>query len=609
MKSKLLLGMMLSLLTTGLLIAQVPADQDTIYIEGGLENAGLLESTINGDVNDAGERIHPNRVYKLEKDNFHIQYAPIDVVDSLGTVTIVGEKGGKKPVIILMPKEDAAPSANGIIAGSLTIKNLYVQCMVTNGQRNWNAWQIRTDNQTLTVEDCVFEFSQGNIFHMNDVTQGLDIFIRNTYFRDLDSIGQWWNARVFTAKVPTDSVVLENVTVSNSGLTFLQQETLINYLYMNHCTLINSKKYPIMDKYYKKAYITNNLFVNCNWVGEDYNVIQSGGQDPDRLPMGIVGIDTVQVEHTLGTTVPEDIDEISEYQVYVANNVHWVSPLFNPYYNGQYNDVGDYPISRLGWELPDSTVQVRNVPPIWMNSRTETLFNEYGNIVQENNWINGTDTEVDPQLNTPGVENEDVAEDMAIWNRGQYGVADEEISEISWWIGDADPNTVPGIEVEDAPAGEGGIRMISDLVEDFTYNADLTSAIDNRRIGALHWWEGEMDTWDSEAAMQMVENAYQNAVKVENDIVSRPSRFTLSNAYPNPFNPTTTIEFTLANKSHINLTIYNQLGQKVTTLVDEPRVAGSYKIEWDASDMPSGLYFYTMKAGNVKKIRKVVLIK
>jgi hypothetical protein len=93
-----------------------------------------------------------------------------------------------------------------------------------------------------------------------------------------------------------------------------------------------------------------------------------------------------------------------------------------------------------------------------------------------------------------------------------------------------------------------------------------------------------------------------------------PETFSLSQNYPNPFNPTTQINFEIPFRSHVSLTVYNVLGQKVTTLVDKEMSAGSYIADWNgASDggtiVASGVYFYKLEAGDFIETKKMVLLK
>ena len=90
---------------------------------------------------------------------------------------------------------------------------------------------------------------------------------------------------------------------------------------------------------------------------------------------------------------------------------------------------------------------------------------------------------------------------------------------------------------------------------------------------------------------------------------SAPVPFELLTPYPNPFNPSTVISYTLRNSGPIRLTVYNVTGQLVSVLKDEYQQAGAHSITWDAAGMPSGLYFCTLKTDRFSETRKMMLIK
>jgi len=88
-----------------------------------------------------------------------------------------------------------------------------------------------------------------------------------------------------------------------------------------------------------------------------------------------------------------------------------------------------------------------------------------------------------------------------------------------------------------------------------------------------------------------------------------PKDFHLGLNYPNPFNPSTNISFDLPRNSHVELTIYNTLGQIVAVLVNSNLTAGSYKADWNGTNYASGVYFYRLTAGSFVDVKKMVLLK
>jgi hypothetical protein len=89
-----------------------------------------------------------------------------------------------------------------------------------------------------------------------------------------------------------------------------------------------------------------------------------------------------------------------------------------------------------------------------------------------------------------------------------------------------------------------------------------------------------------------------------------PEKFNLSQNYPNPFNPSTEIRFTIPKSTAVTLKVYNLLGQEVAVIINnEFKEAGSHSVEFDGSNLASGIYIYKIEAGNFAQSRKMVLIK
>ncbi len=104
------------------------------------------------------------------------------------------------------------------------------------------------------------------------------------------------------------------------------------------------------------------------------------------------------------------------------------------------------------------------------------------------------------------------------------------------------------------------------------------------------------------------DGSYEYSKVVDVDINS-PIDFALQQNFPNPYNPSTIIKYSLPIKTQIQLIVFNALGEELRQLVNEEKEAGNYEIEFNASSLPSGVYFYQLIAGNFVETKKMILIK
>ncbi|NQS98346.1 MAG: T9SS type A sorting domain-containing protein [candidate division Zixibacteria bacterium] len=151
---------------------------------------------------------------------------------------------------------------------------------------------------------------------------------------------------------------------------------------------------------------------------------------------------------------------------------------------------------------------------------------------------------------------------------------------------------VPGA----APAGTYtyrayiGVHFNDDVWAEDSFTFEK-SAIDKLSDGDEEW---KLTGWDAPAA----------------DVIAEaPTGYTLFNAYPNPFNAETTIEFHLPFGGLVNLSIYNSLGRKVSILVNEYLPAGEHHVNFNGRDLPSGIYFYAMEVNGFKDVKKMALVR
>ena len=109
--------------------------------------------------------------------------------------------------------------------------------------------------------------------------------------------------------------------------------------------------------------------------------------------------------------------------------------------------------------------------------------------------------------------------------------------------------------------------------------------------------------------------AYYQAI-VTDDLVSVPganseivSDYQLYNNFPNPFNPATTISYAIPEQSYVELSVLNTLGEQIAILVSDDKEAGNHSVSFDAANLPSGIYFYSIKAGDFTSTKKMILMK
>jgi len=100
-----------------------------------------------------------------------------------------------------------------------------------------------------------------------------------------------------------------------------------------------------------------------------------------------------------------------------------------------------------------------------------------------------------------------------------------------------------------------------------------------------------------------------NTVVTEVEDVVQPFNYSLQQNYPNPFNPSTTIEYSIPQSGLVTLKVFNVLGKEVATLVNGQNDAGNHKVEFNASALNSGVYFYKIESGNFVDTKKMILLK
>lgn len=125
--------------------------------------------------------------------------------------------------------------------------------------------------------------------------------------------------------------------------------------------------------------------------------------------------------------------------------------------------------------------------------------------------------------------------------------------------------------------------------------------------GYTGYWPNDGSVLAGTAAVLYVKATPITMVGVEDNTV--PANFSLNQNYPNPFNPATTINFSLSSRSNVSLKVYDIIGREVATLVNGVKEVGTHTVNFDGANLASGMYFYTLTAGNFTATKKMMLVK
>ncbi len=665
MKSKILYPLLTCLIISSLSFAQVKISGDTSYISGsdfaGNGFLGEMDSTISNDTTTSGARKNPNAVYALYEGQVYYQITPIYYNNPTGTLTIIGVPDPKNPSahakpIILMQSPDGLDLSNTVY-GSIKIVNVHWQVMEMDGNMQGELFYCGTRNQhpqELILDQDLFEFSNTDIFDCTNETgaiggwpYGAKFFITNCYFRNMFEPGQWWGSRVFQCKHPIDTLWVENCTVTTGGFTFLQQNELTDFAYFNHNTIINNRKNWLLSPYHRTFFVTNNIFVNQNWTGEDSNVT-SEGQSPDRHFTSTIILDTNNATNGLivqpkyenppgDSSAYSSLLALNKIAVFISNNINFNDPLIaSGYYNSSayiladtgspgaaFNAIPSY----LGWFSQYRKPQpVNNIPGEWENAGTQAILAAYappnGGMIEENT-LTPTTSPIAYGMSSA------VVAAMAQWNQHMYddprfSSPTPYITMTAYIYGDYNPQTLPGIvgdvktdgitQTTTLAAGDQvGISKFTDLTENFSQSAVI--APDGFPVGSLIWDDKLNASYAAAHANELglIFSRYLMGWAPLIHVKPNPlvaTVFNLAQNYPDPFNPSTIIQFTVPNNGRAVLKVFNVLGQEVATLFDGEAAAGTnHQVQFNGSNLASGIYFSRLEFGGKMQVKRMMLLK
>jgi hypothetical protein len=515
----------------------------------------------------------PNRVYVLTRGALYLSNAVFTNTGKWALRLKANDSTTtKKPVIMLYPTGTGTtpwnPPGNLFqLGGSLSLKNLeitgYYELVDTN---RWNMQgalinvPTSTSGVTITIDSCILSNANGNHIRTDGVASVVKI--TNSVFANMGYLGRsnlGAGKAVDLRNVSCDSLIMVNNTFVNwldrivrhypaSGAT---STGAIEYFVFDHNTLVNGTSYHGMlslGSLGKRVYITNNLLFDPFIMGNDSDV----SRQAEFIPSGELDkYGRARMNWIFSYPNPNVAWKVS-------NNYYVISDSGQAFYN-QFASVGvTGEGSPLTWHI-NSKLGADSVNAF--KKTTLALSKIPATMTQLARWYRAPNGGAKGK-NTPGAWVYGQASDPNDFDRKSYA-----------WLRDS-LNCSYSTTAPEFTAGTGGYP-----------------------VGDLNWFPAKLTAWTT------------NPPSAVEKLDGIPETFSLAQNYPNPFNPSTTLQYSIAQRSHVVLDVFNVLGQSVARLVDGELSAGTYRTTFDASHLSSGVYLYRLQAGDFVQTQRMVLMK
>lgn len=615
---------------------------DTLVIADFFD-ANVTASTL-GAVIAADDNAPDGRVYMLhagsngtiESGNMALYLSDAAIPEQGRPLTIVGEDCGlmvqgqdtscRPPTIA--GYQDAAGNpvlATIAIDDDLTMKNLHFTSAHTQGQANWSFVDVNGDNRTVRWENVLGEHNRWVWINSNG-NPGTSLYITDSYFVNATDQPSRRNGGVYDdVGDPTELVWVENTThVENAGMQYKFRSFSPSQVIFNHNTFVNAAGQLLLSfGYFTNLAVTNNLFVNSNYLpyypGLDRSeMYPEGTAEGDFQPHGIINLSPLPTNDTGTYVITPDaltgkpFDEADREILVDANAAYWDSQLLTIAQDlndaGIEGDVCEGDACVQGNASLDWTSQA-----ILANDQTTAMFNDAATYPKMT-WGTWYDAGAPGFAEGPGM-----VQQLYDWG---YDSANSNITVSELMPKFRTDGNEAGNEIDNE---DNNNWIIFDwpipLDLSYTNQTYLAGGYNGYPLGDLNWFPAEKTAWMAErdAEYTAIESALDSGNPLVDTAIEEvggeiPSRIQLNQNYPNPFNPTTTIQFALDSPANVELVVYDVLGRRVASLVDEQLAAGTYKVDWNAAtdaglDVSSGVYVYTLRAGDHVESKQMVLMK
>lgn len=574
------------------------AQQDTIAVPSDIPpSTGNLNTAVTTAI--AAKRLSTT-VFKLEPSGYYVLNDSI-VVPAGDHLTIIAPAPGATqataPPQILWAStiENTRAAFFFKCYGNLSLKNVWLLCANDLGSQVSSCISFHSDTGDLAPRSCDFDGVILDYFPCpptagGTITVACKNFkghFKNTYWKNNTDVHFRFYGRAVSFPYNStgwhgDSLVFEHCTFANLGYVLMQEgNEYHSYVKFNHCTFLNVMMFALESGWWQTLAVTNCVFVNMFMMGDipAWHVYSPpiSFNEPNG---GTLRIDSVA---SFGFAVPfTDQDR----RILFANSNYYIEKWLRDW---MFNNPASVNYRSRG------VTDALPVPQPMLSVNTLRFFNATANGRKLFPYMNAANVNdaINPGFILP-------PSDTVAMKSFTYRKWDNS-SDTTW-----------------AWKPKNSFTRVWPLEEDLAYTNETVKAagMGGYPAGDLYrWWPGKYSEWkrqepaENTTIAQWLEHGTTPVGVEASSTVGVPGGFSLSQNFPNPFNPATRITYSIPHSTYVTLKVYNFLGQEIAWLVDGVRRAGVYESIFDARSCASGVYFYRLTAGNFSETKKCVVVK
>ena len=534
---------------------------DTLDVAEGFETLNLA---IEGDTPN------PNRVYRLARGGTYLLNGAIAGLADQKLRIVAAHGTGARPMLIPAANTEGSSSQPISTGNDAEFKGLYIAGYDNLGNQVKNVLKLSKEGGHYLIDNCFLDGDRAAFVRMNATGQRVHFtnnIARNSTRLDVPTEGRLIDTR---GNDQHTVFVQNNTFYLGTDDIFRNINSLVHHLTFDHNTVYNAGGHMTDGVQVWRtvhATVTNNVFMNVGFEGDhsgyDQNQGDPNGVDPyyentTGLDWSIVGVDT------LGAN---SVAMESDRSIMIKNNVY-------------------------GWQGSVKTF-IESKPEldfyVFHDTKTQGFIDAHPNMTSMNNSRHDDIVFSDP------LEDDIILNYLnSRWGTGYLNetgtMTDPRYDRNGFGVLSTNPETV-GPHTDEY---------------DFDYettHAAYTAGIGGFPVGDLNWFPAKLSEWKDAT------------LNIQEDVASAlPTHFRLMQNFPNPFNPTTNIQFEILERTDIKLELFDVMGKNVATLFKGSKNPGLHQIKWNGTNdqgqlLSTGIYFYKLTSKNLTQTRKLLFAK